>query len=180
MITKGLTCHIDTKCNAEPIVRVLINPELDQSLQLRYELKADLSQLSIPELQPEKVVEGLWKHTCFELFVAVENEADYHEFNFSPSGNWAAFAFSGYRVSKTWTCSRKPIIHCSRNHKQLILKASIATADLPSNPNNKPLQLGLTAVLEDKNKGLSYWALHHPPGQPDFHHRSGFACKISL
>ena len=41
MINKALTCHIDTKCNAELTVKVLINPKLDQRLQLRYELKAD-------------------------------------------------------------------------------------------------------------------------------------------
>lgn len=26
--------------------------------------------------------------------------------------------------------------------------------------------------------GRAYWALHHPPGQPDFHHPPGFALRL--
>jgi hypothetical protein len=25
---------------------------------------------------------------------------------------------------------------------------------------------------------LSYWALRHPPGKPDFHHPAGFALEL--
>jgi hypothetical protein len=180
MLSKDLTCHIDTQCNVELTVQVFINAKLDQRLQLRYELNANLSQLCIPEPQAEKAVDSLWRHTCFELFVAVEGDADYHEFNFSPSGQWAAYAFSDYRIAKTRAFNNKPIIHCSEHHKQLVLDVSISAADLPLNPNNKPFLLGLSAVLEDNNYCLSYWALQHPPGVPDFHHRYGFSCKILL
>ncbi len=180
MLNKDLTCHVDTQCNAELTVQVFINAKLDHRLQLRYQLNADLSQLRIPKPQAAKEVAGLWRHTCFELFVAVEGDADYYEFNFSPSGQWAAYAFSDYRIAKTGAFNSKPSIHCSENNKQLVLDASISTADLPSNPNNKPFLLGLTAVLEDNNNCLSYWALQHPPGAPNFHHRYGFSCKILL
>ena len=27
--------------------------------------------------------------------------------------------------------------------------------------------------------GISYWALAHPPGKPDFHHADGFALELS-
>src|SRR2546422_3089437 len=32
------------------------------------------------------------------------------------------------------------------------------------------LSLALAAVVGDENGALSYWALKHPPGKPDFHH----------
>jgi hypothetical protein len=37
----------------------------------------------------------------------------------------------------------------------------------------------LAAVIEDENGGLSYWALRHPPGKPDFHHPNAFAMTIA-
>jgi hypothetical protein len=40
------------------------------------------------------------------------------------------------------------------------------------------LRLALTAVVEDARGRLSYWALRHPPGRPDFHHRDGFALVL--
>ena len=39
---------------------------------------------------------------------------------------------------------------------------------------------GLSAVIEDPNGVLSYWALRHPPGKPDFHHPDTFALEIDL
>ncbi len=39
-------------------------------------------------------------------------------------------------------------------------------------------QVGLAAVIEDRRGRLSYWALAHPPGEPDFHHRDCFALEL--
>jgi hypothetical protein len=36
----------------------------------------------------------------------------------------------------------------------------------------------LTAVVEDAHGRRSYWALRHPAGGPDFHHRDGFALVL--
>ena len=41
-------------------------------------------------------------------------------------------------------------------------------------------RIALAAVIEDENGGLSYWALRHPPGKPDFHHPNGFALEVAL
>ena len=37
-------------------------------------------------------------------------------------------------------------------------------------PRAPRLQLALAAVVEDEDGRLSYWALRHAPGKPDFHH----------
>jgi hypothetical protein len=42
------------------------------------------------------------------------------------------------------------------------------------------LRLGLSAVIEDIDGRLSYWALKHPPGKPDFHHPDSFALDVTL
>ena len=40
------------------------------------------------------------------------------------------------------------------------------------------LLVGLTAVVEHADGSHRYWALRHPAGQPDFHHRDGFALAL--
>jgi hypothetical protein len=40
------------------------------------------------------------------------------------------------------------------------------------------VQLALAAVIEDGNGRLSYWALGHPQGKPDFHHPDGFTLEL--
>jgi hypothetical protein len=45
-------------------------------------------------------------------------------------------------------------------------------------PHDAPWRLGLSAVIEDTRGSLSYWALAHPPGKPDFHHADGFALEL--
>ena len=58
---------------------------------------------------------------------------------------------------------------------RLGLEAEISRDFLP--PGNS-LRLGLSAVVEDADGGLSYWALRHPPGKPDFHHTDAFALQL--
>ena len=40
------------------------------------------------------------------------------------------------------------------------------------------IEVGLSAVIEEQGGVLSYWALRHPPGKPDFHHRDSFAMEL--
>jgi hypothetical protein len=41
-----------------------------------------------------------------------------------------------------------------------------------------PLRLAITAVIEDSQGALSYWALAHPASRPDFHHHNGFVLEL--
>ena len=179
MLNKRLICHTDTMCNAVQTVQVKVEPQPQGDLHLSYELAGDLTQICIPAPQPSIAIDGLWVHTCFEVFIAVEGTANYHEFNFSPSGQWAAYAFSDYRLRSEWTVSQAPVISFSQSNGHLLLEAVIAAADLPQNLACKPLQLGLTAVIEANDGSRSYWALHHPEARPDFHHRAGFILPLN-
>ena len=55
---------------------------------------------------------------------------------------------------------------------ELVLVASVS--GLPEGE----WQVGLSAVIEAKDGSRSYWALAHPPGKPDFHHRDCFALRL--
>ena len=38
--------------------------------------------------------------------------------------------------------------------------------------------MGLSAVIEEKDGTVSWWALAHPEGPPDFHHDACFALEL--
>jgi len=179
MVNKSLTCHTDTVSTAVRTVHVKVELQPQVALNLSYELTGDLAKICIPIPQPPAAVDGLWEQTCFEVFVAVEGKESYHEFNFSPSGQWAAYAFSGYRVRSEWTVSQAPVISFARSNGHLLLEAVIAAADLPQNIADKPFQIGLAAVIEANDGSRSYWALEHPEVRPDFHHRAGFILSLN-
>jgi hypothetical protein len=150
----------------------------DGSLAVSYVLEADLSRLRIPAPAAPRIGENLWQHTCFELFIARQMPA-YHEFNFSPSGAWAAYAFERYRERRSLTDETlRPSINARSSAQQLEIDALISLDRLlPGNFAGKA-KLGLSAVIEDADGGLSYWALRHPPGKPDFHHPEAFAVEL--
>ena len=138
---------------------------LPASLQVEYRLEGDLSRVRIPPAAPPRRVDDLWRHTCCELFVQREAPA-YEEFNFSPSGEWAAYAFRSYREP-----AAAPEVAVTIRFHQDLLQAEI------------PLQGGKitvapTAVVEDAGGVLSYWALRHPPGKPDFHDFGGYVLRF--
>jgi hypothetical protein len=138
-------------------------------LSLRYELDADLGRLRIPEAGPFRAGEKLWQHTCFEIFVSSRMPA-YREFNFSPSGEWAAYSFRGYREGGP-AASGVNSLSASKTTNCLSVAASIAC-------DPRDLKVALSAVVEDAEGALSYWALRHPPGKPDFHHSDGFVLEL--
>ena len=159
----------------------------DGDLTVYYRLRGDMVRLRIPEKRASEPMDGLWEHTCCELFISVVGETAYREFNFSPSGQWAAYAFSGYRqrdptAEPIFAHGLTPLIHVELTAGRLELSASLSRTVLPPLPTSGTLQLGLAAVVEaaDLIDGRhSYWALHHPAARPDFHHRDGFVLKLS-
>jgi hypothetical protein len=59
------------------------------------------------------------------------------------------------------------------------LQTALDLERLAALPRNALWRLGLSALIEDKSGGTSYWALAHPPGKPDFHHADSFAYEFS-
>lgn len=147
------------------------------SLSITWVLRAALDRLALPPAGPQRFRDGLWKHTCFEAFVAADGGAPYREFNFAPSHEWAAYAFSGPRTGMT-RLESVPQLATRAREDGLELDARIDLTAAFDRPWNV-LRLGLAAVLEAADGTLSYWALRHPADKPDFHHRGGFMLSLS-
>ena len=148
--------------------------------QFQYRLHGNLTDLKLPAPSQAKAQDGLWQHTCFEAFVQVQGAAAYYEFNFSPSSEWAAYAFTAYRERDlSWQASASPCIQTEYvNDAQLVLTATIPAALLPAKASDQGWRIGLTAVLEDNQGHKSYWALSHVATNPDFHQAASFIAML--
>lgn len=144
---------------------------------------APLSQLCLPA----PVVAGpgasagradeLWRHTCLEVFVAACGSQGYREFNFSPSGAWAMYAFTACRAGMTVPAlGSPPGMHWQHSPGCLELLAILPAESLPAADGG--FRLALSAVIEEQSGTISYWALTHPAGQPDFHHPGSFVLEL--
>jgi hypothetical protein len=149
------------------------------SLVCRFALHGDLSHVRVPGVRAGRRADGLWRHTCFEAFIAANHVPGYFEFNFSPALDWAAYRFEDYRSGMSVaTLSQAPGLQVRRTTGRLELTATVHLAGLASLVGARALRLALAAVVEENDGRLSYWALQHPPGKPDFHHADGFALEL--
>jgi hypothetical protein len=172
-------CHPETYTRAVEEIEARVGWTQDNALAFTYALKGDLMRLRIPLPQPALRADRLWQHTCFESFVALKGKPEYYEFNFAPSGEWAAYSFQRYRVGTPLEADKlAPRIAMRNTANRLDLDAIVPLDYLPAIPPHARLQLALCAVIEDENGKLSYWALKHPRGKPDFHHPDAFALDL--
>lgn len=163
MPSAALVRHPETPCAALRAIEASVVREGNE-LRVAYVLQGEIDRVRLPQ---RRAAGALWQHTCCELFVARTLPA-YREYNFSPAGDWAAYAFSSYRQGGPLQ-SADPHISVKRAADRLELSATV-----PAEPGR--LRIGLSVVVEEEN--ISYWALRHAPGKPDFHHPDAFALQL--
>jgi hypothetical protein len=149
------------------------------ALDIRFVLDGNIDKLRIPAESVPRRADNLWRHTCFEVFIAVPKSEKYLEFNFAPSRNWAIYQFDSYRAGMTAIEAAPPLITSLCTAHELIVNVAVNLNAFPDLKNRTDLHLALSAVIEADNGALSYWALAHPPGKPDFHHRDSFALTLN-
>jgi hypothetical protein len=221
-----LTAHPSTPRDAVRALAVWVRAEEPVALVFEYSLDADMSRVRVPAPGAGVRADGLWKHTCFEAFLAPADapgvgapgvdaprvaapgvdapgvdapgvdapgvdapgveapgvEApSYHEFNFSPSRDWGVYRFSAYREGMSPAqFGPLPQISVHRREAGLELEARVHLGALAGLRDARRLRVALAAVIEDEEGRLSYWALRHAAGKPDFHHPSAFALEVAL
>lgn len=163
-----LTLHPASRCEAVTGIEVEVRRGGDR-LVLDYVAVGDIGRLLLPvETEPSRADE-LWRHCCFEAFLGAP-DGRYVELNFAPSRQWAAYGFDGYRQGMRPFETDEPGVAVDIWEDRLELTAVVAAPYA----SGVGWRLALSAVIEEEDGRISYWALAHPPGKADFHHADGF------
>lgn len=144
----------------------------DGRMMLRYRLDG-CSELVLPVKPATGRADELWRTTCFELFIA-DAGGSYREFNFAPSGQWAAYRFSDYRNSLgDYPPVTPPEITMDDGASVLTVTAFLSGEEFANSHH-----ASLTAVVEEKHGKMSFWAHRHPGLKPDFHEPTCFVLPV--
>ena len=173
-----LKLHPHSRCFAGAQIEVGVTRPRAYSLMLSYIVTGNVSDLCIPPVMASARSDELWRHTCFEAFVCPSG-AEYYEFNFALTTQWAAYRFSGYRSGRCVAEINAPTIEVHSGPDRCTLQASLQLDSLSGLSGQALWRLGLSALIEDTSGRMSYWALAHPSGKPDFHHSDCFAYEFS-
>lgn len=149
-------------------------------LELVYRLNGELDALFVPELSNPSRADELWKHTCFEIFILKAEAPAYVEFNFAPTGQWAAYSFRSRRsgMRNIDQVSETPIGTMSFG-SQFVLKAELDLSKVEGMPAaDAPWKAAISTVIEAADGRKAYWAVQHPEGKPDFHAPEGFVIDL--
>ena len=171
-----LTAHPDTPAGPVRSIAVEIGRTGSRGLRVRYAIDGNMRQIRMPRATPGIRTDGLWQHSCFEMFIQTGAGPEYLEFNFAPSKAWAAYRFDAYRAGMAEFRVASPHIALDRDIAPSALEAVI---QLDSSVSvDRPWRIGLSAVIEERNGRKSYWALAHPQGKPDFHDPACFVLEL--
>jgi hypothetical protein len=170
--------------NAPPGVAVDVQVELSNlgagKLGLRYEMLGEIDRLRFPQAAARERRDGLWQHSCFEIFIRPGRTERYFEFNFSPSGEWAGYSFPAHRSGRSSPPDLvAPVIETRREANAFELQTMLDLASLKELAAAPMWEVGLSVIVEEASGDKSYWALAHPPGDPDFHHSDCFAIELA-
>ena len=162
-------------------LRVAAAVALDgRGLLLTFVLHAEPRALVLAEPSPRPGRrDRLWEHTCCEAFVGTSEGSAYLELNLAPSGDWALWAFDGYRSGMRAAATvAVPRLCVLRGAAEVRFDALLDVAVPRGFLGPAPYRVGLTAVVEERDGGTSYFACRHAAERPDFHARDGWTRTV--
>lgn len=112
--------------------------------------------------------DGLWKHTCFEIFLCTGMK-EYYEINLSPLGFWNAYQFTDLREGM---CPTQTVVGADLSSVTFEFQAGHCEVVIDFSKVHLSLdfQVGMTAVIVAEG-ATSYWAMAHLQDKPNFHDR---------
>jgi len=179
----ALVAHPDFPSGAIDSIAVTLERHRDR-LDLSFAVFGAIDDVAWPDDRTDGAIAGeqaderraddLWRHSCFEAFVASAGAPGYHELNLATSGHWAGYAFDGYRAGMCAASDVRLVEADWRfGDRRADIRLSIAVSHADAD-----WALNVTAVIEAKDGSKSYWALAHALGPPDFHARDGFLATL--
>ena len=152
---------------------------IDNQIAVHYALRGEIDCILFPA--PSSIPtrkDDLWRATCFEFFIAIQDHPRYWEFNLSPSGNWNIYAMEAYRqvnMREEPAFTQLPFEFRKINNEVLLdISVDLNPILLPKNI----LEIGITTIIQTDDGNESYWALTHPGPHADFHLRESFLIKL--
>lgn len=145
---------------------------------LEYRVSGAVQAIAWPSARPAanaRRCDDLWRKTCFEAFFSPPQSARYVEVNAAPSGAFQVYGFEHYRATPTRPAAHVEI-ETALTVEAFRLTARLSTEALSSAP---ALDVSLACILQSASGEISYWALDHRGGRPDFHDRSSFVLPLT-
>lgn len=174
-----LICHPDSPRPPLDSIRVKVERRADARMLFRYVMIGEIGAIAMPVLMATERADELWKTTCFEAFLKRPDSDRYVEFNFAPSTRWAGYIFNSYRTDmQPFAAAALPRFDMRAGLDSFELSVTLDLSETETARRSVDLALGLSAVIETRDREKSYWALAHPPGKPDFHHGDCFAARL--
>jgi hypothetical protein len=165
------TAGLDLRIDGSAVLRANI-------LEVHYVVAGAVADVVLPPPvgQPRRR-HGLWRATCFELFLALRGSHAYWEFNLAPSGDWNAYRFTGYRsgMEEEPALSSLP---CACQSRPDVLALGVRLDLGAIFPDIPRLEAAVAATVLRRQAGMTYWALCHPGPEPDFHRRDAFRLQL--
>jgi hypothetical protein len=176
---RALKRHPDFRCDAVTSIEVEVVRLRTGQLVLSYLVSGSTVGLLLPKLAASARRDELWQHTCFEAFLRAPQSDAYVEVNLSPSTEWAAYRFTGYREGMDVVPEvDSPRIEVEAAADRYELKAVLELGGVSELKSDGLWHISLTTVIEETSGRKSYWALAHPAGKPDFHYKGGFILDL--
>lgn len=182
MTTRTAELRPHARSNSAAIRRVGVSVETaswPRELGFRFFVEGDIGRLRLPAAGIARRRDGLWQHTCFEVFLKPDASESYHEFNFSPSTEWAAWRFGGRRSDRSLPDLPAPAVRFDHDPDRCELSALVPIAALPELAGAGAVRAGITAVIEAADGSLMHWALAHVGEAPDFHDPATFTMRVT-
>ena len=147
-----------------------------RAILLSFVLQGNLGDLVLPPATARPRSDNLWQATCLEMFWAEEGQKKYWELNLAPSGAWNVYAFTDYRTGmQREERIQEPPLKIQHTPDTFALTVELGIGSLHA--EQASLRVGISAVLAHRDSRLSYWALAHPAGKPDFHAPQSFLLR---
>lgn len=154
------------------------------SLEIVWRLAGDLAALVLPNASASRQrCDGLWQTTCLEAFWGLAGQDAYWELNLATSGDWNLYRLSHYRGPlEPVALAAAPAWQVRRTTGELQVAVVIDLVEVAGGDGfgtlGLPLDISLTAVIDQVGEGPSYWALAHTGAEPDFHRRDSFRLRL--